>query len=119
MTDDYLWYSLFHEAAHILWHDSDLTFIDGIRGKSADEESGESVAEAEADTWAQDFLIPRTEWDKFADTFEGSAGEVKHFAEEQNISPSIIVGRLQREELLPCNQLNGLKRKLEWPKRPE
>ena len=117
-TDDHLWYSLFHEAAHILWHDSNLTFIDGIRGKSADDESGESVADAEADTWAQDFLIPRTEWDKFTVTFVGSAGEVKHFAEEQSIAPSIIVGRLQREELLPWNRLNGLKRKLEWANPP-
>ena len=38
-TDDHLWYSLFHEAAHILLHDNELTFVDGDRGKSADQGS--------------------------------------------------------------------------------
>ena len=55
-TDDHLWYSLFHEAAHILLHDNQLIFIDGIRGKSADGETEESKAESEADEWAQNFL---------------------------------------------------------------
>ena len=117
-TDDHLWYSLFHEAAHILLHDNQLLFIDGIRGKSADEETKESKAESEADEWAQDFLVPRSEWNTFAGTFLGSAGEVRHFATEQGIAPSIIVGRLQREEHLPWNRLNGLKRKLEWTNPP-
>ena len=113
-TDDHLWYSLFHEAAHIIRHDSGLIFIDGIRGKPADKESEESVAEAEADEWAQDFLIPRANWDKFTDTFLKSADEVKLFAKEQDIAPGIVVGRLQREKYLEWNRLNGLKRKLSW-----
>ena len=113
-TDDHLWYSLFHEAAHILLHNNQLIFIDGIRGKSADRETEESKAESEADEWAQNFLVSRSDWNTFADAFLGSAGDIRHFASEQGIAPGIIVGRLQREELLPWNSLNGLKRKLEW-----
>ena len=115
MTDDHLWYSLFHEAAHILLHDNQLIFVDGIRGKSADEDTEESKAESEADEWAQDFLMPRSDWNTFAGTFSGNAGEVRHFATEQGIAPGIVVGRLQREGLLPWgSRLNGLKRKLVW-----
>ena len=114
MTDDHLWYSLFHEAAHILLHSNELIFVDGVRGKAADKESLESEAESEADQWAQDFLVPRSEWIRFSDTFLGSAGEVRHFACQQGIAPGIVVGRLQREQLLPWNRLNALKRKLEW-----
>ena len=114
MTDDHLWFSLFHEAAHILLHDKKRVFINSIRAKAADDESEECKAESEADIWARDFLIPRAHWDKFADSFLGSAAEVRLFADEQSISPGIVVGRLQREELLTWNRLNGLKRKLQW-----
>ena len=113
-TDDHLWYSLFHEAAHILLHDNELIFIDGIRGTSANDETGEGVAESEADEWAQDFLVPRSDWNTFAGTFLGGAGAVRLFAAEQGIAPGIVVGRLQRERLLRWNQLNTLKRKLVW-----
>ena len=113
-TDDHLWFSLFHEAAHILLHSKKQVFIDGVRGEAATSDSEESEAESEADKWAQDFLVPRPDWNKFAGTFLGSAGEVKFFAEEQGIAPGIIVGRLQREGILPWNRLNGLKRKLQW-----
>ena len=114
-TDDHLWYSLFHEAGHILLHDNEQVFVDGIRGEVASSESEESQAESQADSWAENFLIPRADWDKFIDTFLNSAGEVKLFAEEQGIVPGIIVGRLQREGVVPWgSRLNGLKRKLQW-----
>ena len=113
-TDDHLWFSLFHEAAHILRHNKKQVFIDGIRGTAAAGESEECEAETEADAWARDFLIPRAAWEKFASSFLGRAAEVRLFAEEQGIAPGIIVGRLQKENLLSWSRLNRLKRKLEW-----
>ena len=113
-TDDHLWFSLFHEAAHILLHDDSQVFIDGIRGEVATVKSEENQLEAQADTWAQDFLVPRADWDKFAGAFLGSAGEVRYFAGQQGIAPGIVVGRLQREGILPWDRLNTLKRKLVW-----
>ena len=114
MTDDHLWFSLFHEAAHILLHSKKQVFIDAIRGNPDSSGTEESQAESEADAWAQNFLIPRSDWTKFTDTFLGSAGEVRLFSEEQGIAPGIVVGRLQQEGRLPWNRLNGLKRKPEW-----
>ena len=113
-TDDHLWFSLFHEAAHILLHSKKRVFIDAIRGKSDCNGPEESEAESEANKWAGDFLIPRAQWDKFTGTFLNRDAEVRLFAEEQGIAPGIVVGRLQREGILPWNRLNGLKRKLEW-----
>ena len=115
MSDDHLWFSLFHEAAHILRHDKGLVFIDVKSSKSADGEGKESEEESEADAWAQDFLIPRAQWDEFVNAFRGNAVEVRRFAEQQGIAPGIIVGRLQREGHLAWDRLNGLKRKLVWP----
>ena len=114
MTNDHLWFSLFHEAAHILLHDKSLLFIDPIRSQSANSEHEESEAESEADNWAQNFLIPHPQWDEFANSFRGDAAEVRQFAQQQGIAPGIIVGRLQREGHIGWDRLNGLKRKLKW-----
>ena len=115
LKDDHLWFSLFHEAAHILSDNKKMVFIDAIRAKAADGDSAECQAELDADAWARDFLIPRAQWDEFTDTFRGSPAEVRQFAEHQGIAPGIIVGRLQRERHLAWDRLNGLKRKLAWP----
>ena len=114
-TDAALWVSLFHAAAHILLHGKKRVFVDAIPGNSNGNAPEESEAEAEANAWARDFLIPRAGWDKFAAAFSGGAAEVRQFAAQQGIAPGIVVGRLQREGLLPWgSRLNSLKRKLEW-----
>ena len=118
MTDDHLWFSLFHEAAHILLHSNKQVFIDPIRSQSANSEHEESETESDADQWAQNFLIPRPQWDEFANSFRGNPMEVQQFAQQQGIAPGIIVGRLQRQGLLPWDRLNNLKRKLEWTAPP-
>jgi addiction module HigA family antidote len=119
-TDDHLWFSLFHEAAHILLHSKKRVFIDAIRGKSDCNGPEESEAETEANQWAGDFLIPRADWDKFAGAFSGGTAGVRQFAKEQGIAPGIVVGRLQREGLLPWgSRLNSLKRKLVWTESSE
>ena len=114
MSDDHVWFSLFHEAAHILLHSKKQVFVDAIRGKADCNGVEESKAESEADSWARNFLVPPPDWKIFSTTFLGGEGAVKLFAAEQGIAPGIIVGRLQREGFLPWNRLNSLKRKLEW-----
>lgn len=111
-TDDHLWFSFFHEAAHILLHGKKHNklknvFVDGRDG------DGDPI-EDEANTWASDFLIPRKEWDKFLAQSPRSSAEVRSFAKDQGIAPGIVVGRLQRSGVIPWSHLNGLKVKLEW-----
>ncbi len=108
MSDDHLWFSLFHEAAHILIHGKRDIFVhSGGKGEV-------SQADAEADVWARDFLIPKRDWVSFVDSATFTYGEVAKFAEEQGIAPSIVVGRLQYEGLVPWSSLNGLKARLRW-----
>ena len=52
-TDDHLWFSLFHEAAHLLFHSKKNVFVDG--GKD-----GVNEVEAEANGWAARFLVPQS-----------------------------------------------------------
>ena len=48
-SDDHLWFSLFHEAAHLVLHSKKAVFVDGPDG------GGEEL-KAEANRWAADFL---------------------------------------------------------------
>lgn len=49
----------------------------------------------------------------FASVRPFSAARVQAFAKRGKIAPGIVVGRLQHERLLPFNQLNHLKRRLQ------
>ena len=106
-TDDHLWFSFFHEAAHILLHSKKGIFVDENNGRDAGFES-------EADDWASNMLIPRREWQQFVATSPRSAHVVRTFAEEQGIAPGIVVGMLQHQGALPWTHLNGLKTRLTW-----
>lgn len=107
-TDDHLWFTLFHEAAHILLHGKREVFIDS-------KENGADEREAEANRWTADFLIPDEAWEIFVEAGPKSVRSVSRFAEEQGIAPGVVVGRLQHEGRLPWgNPLNRLKRRLVW-----
>lgn len=108
-SDDKLWFTFFHEAAHLLKHGKSLTFLDilGEDGLNQDEE-------AEADTFARNFLLPAISYDAFARQGRFSQVSVCAFANQQGISPGIVVGRLQFDKRLPWTHLNGLKAKYQW-----
>ncbi|TAL36606.1 MAG: addiction module antidote protein, HigA family [Spirochaetes bacterium] len=103
--EDIFWFTFFHEAGHILLHGKRDVFIESnIENNSK---------ENEADSFARDILIPQEEWEKFIQANIFSAEKIKTFAKEMNISPAIVVGRLQHERKIAFAQLNGLRRKYE------
>ena len=106
-TDDHLWFSLFHEAAHILLHGKRNVFVDGTTVDGDNEE-------AEANDWATNCLMPRAEWRRFVLRARFTRTDVQQFAKRLDIAPGIVVGRLQHEERIPRNHLNQLKRRLRW-----
>ena len=108
-SDDHLWFSLFHEAAHIMLHSKKGVFVDGANGDV-------DAVEAEANEWAARSLVPSSAWQRFlAANAYRSEDAIRSFAAEQEIAPGIIVGRLQHEKLLPWrSRLNRLKVRLEW-----
>ncbi len=105
-TDDHLWFSLFHEAAHILLHSKRSVFVDGMNDELND-------IELEANEWASNMLVPRKQWEQFVATSPRSKQAVRAFADEQGIAPGIVVGMLQHGGHLPWTHLNGLKVRLE------
>lgn len=105
-SDDQLWFTFFHEAAHILLHGKRDIFIE--------DENSKNDKERAADQFAADWLIPPTQWRQFATRQFYSQEYIQDFAARLGIAPGIVVGRLQHEGKLAHTHCNGLKRRLEW-----
>ncbi len=107
-TDDLLWFTFFHEAAHILLHGKRDVFVE-TRGVT-------NPKEKEANEWAADFLISPQDWRGFLASSSASVSEddIRAFAQKQGIAPSIVLGRLQHhEKRVPPSRFNELKHKVE------
>ncbi|WP_084518143.1 ImmA/IrrE family metallo-endopeptidase [Microtetraspora niveoalba] len=103
-TDDHLWFTFFHEIAHILLHGKSDTWIE-------DSIPRDDPKEAEANQFSSDLLIPRKHLTKLRAL--KSLNSVRVFARDIGVSPGIVVGRLQYDGIWPARQGNGLKRKVE------
>lgn len=105
-TNDHFWFSLFHEAGHLLSRKRD-DVVDFADGESTEDE-GE--AEAEADRLARDALVPPDAYAAFVANATFSSEAVRDFAKQEGIAPGIVVGRLQRDRHLDKGHLNDLKK---------
>lgn len=105
-TDDHLWFTFFHEAAHILFHQKKKIFIE--------DSSWDSKEEEEANKFAEEFLVPPAELERLASESPISKSRICKVAESIGIAPGIIVGQLQKKRILPWTHCNDLKRKLKW-----
>jgi Zn-dependent peptidase ImmA (M78 family) len=81
-------------------------FIEGIDRSDSFED--------EANRFAADFLIPKAMLQDFMRKGDRSHRSIKRFAQQLEIAPGIVVGRLQHEKYLPLNHCNDLKRRLTW-----
>lgn len=102
--DDRFWFSFFHEAAHILLHSKKETFID--------DGTDNDVVEAEANAFARDILIPRSQLPRM--TLLATDDAVVEFAADLGIAPGIVVGRLQHDGHWDWSLGNKLKRPVQF-----
>ena len=105
--EDQLWFSFFHEAGHVLLHGRRDIFVDLDAGASDKQEE-------EANRFASDLLIPPRRYEAFVENRRFSAERVMQFARQNDISPGIVVGRLQHDGHLDFNQLTQLRRSIDW-----
>lgn len=107
-TDDQLWFTFFHEAAHLKLHSKKLVFIDGTENGNGDDQ------EQEADRFASDHLIPPGSYTRFTQKGVFTADSIRRLAGELGIAPGIIVGRLQHDKYVDFpTPLNHLKCRFE------
>lgn len=108
---DIVWFSFFHEAAHILLHGKRTVFVEPKERKTQPHEQDE----LEADRFATDFLIPPDEYRRFLQQGRITEPSLKRFAQDIGISPAIVVGRLQHDQLIAWNHpLSNLRGRYIW-----
>lgn len=110
MTDDHLWFTLFHEIGHLSLHPDGGAFVDEF-----EEGHDSSHLEEEANRFAGIALLPCGTSELVSRRANGpTMREVARFAARQGIAPGIVVGQLQHQNTLRANQLNSLKRRYRW-----
>jgi HTH-type transcriptional regulator/antitoxin HigA len=115
-TNDHLWFSFFHEAAHVVLHslDKQQVFADDDQGQ------GDGL-EKEADEWAATMLVPKEAFSELKrEVRECSQAAmsckpiINQWATELGIHAGILVGMLQHDGELPWSHLNAMKQRLAW-----
>lgn len=101
-SNDHFWSAFFHEVGHVMLHGRKDIFIEQFDGVIIDKEK-----EDEADRFSNDWLIP----DKFLTNVSKtiSEREIKVLAREIGVHPGVLVGRLQKEEVIEYSFFNNLK----------
>lgn len=100
---DRFWFSLFHEIGHILMGHIHVT--DDFEISTEDE--------IQADSFAEETLIPRYDFDYFIDGTAITIESMRKFANHEGIDVGIVVGRLQKEGYIQYNRFNELKTRYE------
>lgn len=106
--DDILWFTFFHEAAHVLLHGRKKAIYLDVDKREGDEEE-------EANLFASEFLVHRKDLESFVFTSKYLSKEkIVAFARRHGIAPGIVVGQMHHYGYAPYTHFQGLKRTLKW-----
>ncbi len=114
-TDADMWFTFFHEAAHILLHGRKMVFVEGhFDGKPTRDDVLEEV---EADHFAANFLIPFSALEDLWNLNEDkklTARAIRDSAGELGIAAGIVVTRLQHLGWIGPKDFDNLKNPMGW-----
>ena len=105
-SNDHFWFSFFHEAGHLALHGKKLLFVDVANRVDGEDED-------QADAFAGSWLISSADAARLAAVPKTNQG-VQTFARQIGVAPGIVVGRMQKDGLLPWTHLNALKIRYRW-----
>ncbi|MGG7666047.1 HigA family addiction module antitoxin [Dyadobacter sp. BHUBP1] len=104
---DNLVFVVYHELSHVYLHlnkDHDMSFVDSI-----DDVREIDIKEQEANTMAQNAMIPEKEWENFVAQQRFSDEIIGAFADRMNIPGASVLGRLFFEKQLPYSAFSIFK----------
>ena len=105
--DDHFWFTVFHEAGHILLSSKKSVFVDCEKFEGKHEET--------ANRFAAERLIPQPALERFVVSgTHWSKSAIREFARSIGIAPGIVVGQLQHRGKLPYTHCNDLKQTFVW-----
>ena len=111
-SDDHLWFSFFHEAAHLVLHDEDAIFLDEI--EPGQPEPSQDSQEAEADRYAGELLVP-PQFEAAVFDARRDPLELRKLSKRLGVSIGVLIGHLQHRGALGYgSRLNKLKRRYRW-----
>jgi len=93
-TVDNFWFTLLHEVAHVILHyrtGLSVGFFDDMENSKVDE------LEQEANEFAANLLIPEEKWRRSPARISNNAPAVVKFADQLEINPAIVFGRIRKE----------------------
>ncbi|HWQ85821.1 ImmA/IrrE family metallo-endopeptidase [Brevundimonas sp.] len=105
-SDDHFWFTVFHEIGHLALHSGSPMFVEGQDYIPTQEET-------EADEFAQNALVPELEQPSLYE-LGSNFRAVMRFARRIGVSAGIVVGQMQKREIIRYNQLNFLKERYDW-----
>lgn len=110
LSDDHLWFTFFHEAAHLVLHRTDAVYLDEIEH----DPEPSSADEAEADEFAGTLLVPKQYEGRLARAKQAPY-ELRTIADEIGVGLGIVIGHLQHRGVLGYKtRFNRLKRRYKW-----
>ncbi|MGE8555009.1 MAG: ImmA/IrrE family metallo-endopeptidase [Chryseobacterium jejuense] len=108
LSDDQFWFTLFHEAGHIILHEKKLLNFEEESIIEYNEKFTQE--EEEANLFAEEILIPFQLKNKLT-SLNGNKKRLIAFSMEANVSPGIVVGQLQNKKIISHSYLNAYKRR--------
>ena len=107
--DDILWFTLFHEIAHLIKHSKKEIFIDDKKEIFIDDDNiDKTEIELEANNYAKNILIKDTEYNNFIKNNRYTEKQIKDFAKANNVNTGIVIGRLQKDGIVGWSDFNNL-----------
>lgn len=103
---DIFWFTLFHEIGHLL-SVGDEFFVDFSGAELTTQEKN-------ADKFATETLLAQREYLKFVGNRNFSKFAICKFAQDHEILPGILVGRLQHDKLIKNSYCNDLRTQYKW-----
>jgi addiction module HigA family antidote len=111
-SDDQIWFTFFHEAGHLLSGSRPRDFVDAAEPAESEKRDPDEQA---ANQFARTALLPSDDYRVFVKVGDFGRPAIRRFAQQQKISPGIVVGRLQHDEYLRPSQLQDLKKSIQLP----
>lgn len=106
LSDDQFWFTVFHEAGHLLLHSQDGLFLEGI-------ETANPTAESEADQFARLHLFTETGLNELR-SLPLNHFAIARFAKRLGVATGLLVGQLQEMGRVPYRHFNYLKARYVW-----
>lgn len=104
---DKIWFSIFHELGHAIKNHKRHLTISLSRNNIQDDE------EIEANTFARDSLLDKKDYEDFVRRNDFSIQSIKMFAKTQTVAPFVVIGRLQKDEIIGWQKYQNYKTKYE------